>query len=81
VVVAAAGVLRPPSAWSPVRCVYVTFNTDEEGARGAAEEVRVAGQRAEVRRRFLASEDATYATGSSFVVDGGLTLMAAERNG
>jgi NAD(P)-dependent dehydrogenase (short-subunit alcohol dehydrogenase family) len=27
---------------------------------------------------FLASEKASYATGSSFVVDGGLTLMAAE---
>jgi NAD(P)-dependent dehydrogenase (short-subunit alcohol dehydrogenase family) len=29
---------------------------------------------------FLASPDARYATGSSFVVDGGLTLMAAEAN-
>jgi NAD(P)-dependent dehydrogenase (short-subunit alcohol dehydrogenase family) len=27
---------------------------------------------------FLASEEAAYATGSSFVVDGGLMLMAAQ---
>jgi NAD(P)-dependent dehydrogenase (short-subunit alcohol dehydrogenase family) len=30
---------------------------------------------------FLASEGAAYATGSSFVVDGGLLLMAAAQNG
>jgi len=29
---------------------------------------------------FLAGEGATYATGSPFVIDGGLLLMAAVRN-
>jgi NAD(P)-dependent dehydrogenase (short-subunit alcohol dehydrogenase family) len=47
----------------------VTWHRDERGAAETAAAVR-----------WLASEEASYATGTSFVIDGGLLLMAAKAN-
>ena len=63
--------------------VGVTWHADEAGAKGTEREIEQVGRRAEVIAEavvYLAGRGATYTTGSSFVIDGGLVLMAAVRN-
>src|SRR5918997_252733 len=72
--------------------VGITWHSDRDGAEGTAREVQEHERPALPEGRpgnaheiaaaiaFLASPDARYANGASFVIDGGLSLTAAQFN-